>query len=328
MSTPSSELLRWQKFALIAGVLLMGIKLFAFFITHSNAILTDAIESIANILAGSFALYSLYIASKPRDFYHPYGHGKIEFISAGVEGGLILFAGASMAVKGFYNLWYPVAIHEVTEGIILILIGGIANYLMGFQLKKVGKKHHSLTLIADGEHLVTDARSSIALLVGLLLLKFTGWIPIDNLTAILMGGWISWTGFTLIKRALSGVMDEVDTALLQTVATYLNQARQSDWVDIHNVRLIRFGQKVHIDGHMTLPWYYNLETTHEKITDLEIHLAQATGFPTECFFHADPCVPKSCASCTFQTCEYRKSPFEKRILWQPHNLTSNRKHHL
>jgi cation diffusion facilitator family transporter len=328
MSERSSVLMRWQKLALIAGTVLMGIKLTAYFLTHSNAILTDAIESIANILAGSFALYSLYIASKPKDFYHPYGHGKIEFISAGVEGGLILFAGASMAAKGLYNLWYPVEIHEVTSGIVLILIGGVSNYLLGIQLKAVGKKHHSLTLMADGEHLLTDAWSSVALLGGLLLLKFTGWVPIDNMVAVLMGCWISWTGYSLIRKSLAGVMDEADTALLQTVSAYLNDARQSDWVDIHNVRLIRFGQKVHIDGHITLPWYYNLETTHEKITDLETHLAQATGFPTECFFHADPCVPASCSSCIFQSCEFRKSTFEKRILWQPHNLTSNRKHQL
>lgn len=328
MSERSSVLMRWQKLALVAGVILMSVKLTAYFLTHSNAILTDAIESIANILAGSFALYSLYIASKPKDFYHPYGHGKIEFISAGVEGGLILFAGGSMTVKGVYNLWFPVEIHEVTSGIILILIGGIANYLLGIQLRTIGKKHHSLTLIADGEHLLTDAWSSIALLGGLVLLKITGIILIDNLVAIIMGGWISWTGYTLIRKSLAGVMDEADTELLQTVAAYLNDVRKTDWVDIHNVRLIRFGQKVHIDGHMTLPWYYNLETTHEKITDLENHLSHATGFPTDCFFHADPCVPESCSSCIFQNCEERKSPFEKRILWQPHNLTSNRKHHL
>ena len=149
--------------SIVIGILLMLAKFTAYFITSSNSILTDAAESIVNILAGLFAFYSIYVTSQPRDSNHPYGHGKVEFFSVFIEGGLIIIAGILISFKSAYNLFYPHEISDLMDGTLIIAAAGMINYGLGYYLVVHSKKLNSLTLYADGKHLQTDAYTSVGI---------------------------------------------------------------------------------------------------------------------------------------------------------------------
>jgi cation diffusion facilitator family transporter len=317
-----------QAFALAVGLIILGVKFYAFFITNSNAILTDALESIINIIAGGFGLYSLYLAAKPHDDDHPYGHGKIEFISASIEGSLILAAGVAMIIKSVYNLFQPIKISSLDTGLILVVISGAINFALGHFAQKSGEKNNSLTLIASGEHLKSDAYSSVGLLVGLGFVLLTKIYWIDNIVSIMMGMLIIYSGYKILKKSVAGIMDEADFALLEKVVVHLNESRKPNWIDIHNLRIIKFGEKIHIDCHTTIPWYYNANEVHEELKLIEENIKDIIPNNLETFIHADPCLPKSCCSCTISDCKFRQFPFEQKIEWTLQNVMKNEKHFL
>src|SRR5688572_22141323 len=177
------------------SMLLLVIKFLAWYMTHSNAILTDALESIVNVVAGAFALFSIYYASQPRDQNHPYGHGKMEFLSAGFEGGLIFIAGITIIVNSVYAFFQPVKIHSLDIGVLLSSVAGAVNFITGKILISKGKKASSLLMIANGKHLVSDTISSVGLVAGLVLMLFTGLYWIDQVMALAFGIIILITGF-------------------------------------------------------------------------------------------------------------------------------------
>ena len=176
--------IRLQAWVLVAGVLLMAVKFVAWRITHSNTVLSDAMESIVNVAAGSFALYSLILAAKPRDREHPYGHGKVEFISAAIEGTLVAVAGTIIIYRATVALFQGVEIHHLGPGTALIAFTGVANLALGLLLRNKGKRTHSLTMEAGGTHLLSDAWSSAALVLGLLVIQATGLNWLDSLFAV------------------------------------------------------------------------------------------------------------------------------------------------
>lgn len=317
-----------QTFALTIGMLVLIIKFFAFYKTNSNAILTDALESIINIVAGGFGLYSLYLAAKPNDEDHPYGHGKIEFISASIEGSLIFAAGTVMIVKSIYNLFKPIEISSLDIGLLLVVISGIVNFGLGHFAQKSGKKNSSLTLIASGEHLKTDAYTSLGLLIGLGIIYLTKIYWLDNVITILLGFFIIYSGVKILKKSVAGIMDEADFALLEKVVIHLNENRKENWIDIHNLRIIKFGDKIHIDCHTTIPWYFNANEVHDELKLVEENIKDIIPNNLETFIHADPCLPKSCKSCFKSNCKVRQSPFERRIEWTLENVMKNEKHYL
>ncbi len=327
--TPNSrEKVAVQSFTLIVGVFLLAVKFFAFYKTNSNAVLTDALESIINIVAGSFGLYSLYLASKPHDEDHPYGHGKIEFISASIEGSLIFSAGIAMIIKSGYNMFHPITIGHLDIGLVLIVSSGIVNYIIGNIAVKSGKKNSSLTLIASGEHLKADAYTSVGLLIGLGIILLTHLYWLDNIVAILIGFLIIYSGYKILKKSVAGIMDEADFALLEKVVAHLNESRRENWIDIHNLRIIKFGDKIHIDCHTTIPWYFNANEVHEELKLVEENIKDIIPNNLETFIHADPCLPKSCKSCLKSNCHVRISPFAQKIEWTLENVMKNEKHYL
>lgn len=323
-----NEKISLQVFTLVVGVLLLAIKFYAFFRTNSNAILTDALESIINIAAGGFGLYSLYLASKPHDIDHPYGHGKIEFISASIEGGMIFSAGCAMIIKSIYNFFHPIEIGHLSTGLVLVIISGIINYGLGVMAVKNGKKNSSLTLIASGEHLKADAYTSIGLIIGIGIILLTKLWWLDNVVAIAMGFLIIYSGISILKKSVAGIMDEADFALLDKVAIHLNEKRRDNWIDIHNLRIIKFGEKIHIDCHATVPWYFNGNEIHTELKLIEENIKDIIPNNLETFIHADPCLPKLCKSCSKFDCVHRKHPFERKIEWNLENVMKDEKHTL
>lgn len=312
---------------LIAGIAIMVLKFVAYFITHSNAILSDALESIINVVAGAFAYYSVLLAAKPKDLDHPYGHGKIEFISAGFEGGLILIAGLLIIVKSIMNLLHPIPIEHLDVGAWMTAVAGGINYILGRYLIRVGENQKSLTLIADGKHLQTDTWSSLGLVAGVLIIYFTGYTFLDSVFAILFGILIMVTGFKLVRKSLAGLMDEADESVIREVIAVLQKHRKKEWIDIHNLRIQQYGSSYHIDCHITLPWYNNLQTSHDELKKIEDLIIDQFHHQVELFIHADPCIPESCKLCEIN-CDVRQHAFEQRLDWTLENVLKNEKHAL
>lgn len=311
---------------LIFSILLMLIKFLAYFVTHSNAILSDASESIVNVLASGFAFYSIYISALPKDTNHPYGHGKIEFFSAFLEGFLIVIAGVSIISKAVYNIFYPQELHSLLIGSILILITGVINGLLSWWLIVKGNLLNSITLKADGRHLLSDAISSFGLVLGLLLIYFTNILWIDVVISILLGIYIIYSGYHIIRKSVGGLMDETDTKVLNEILIYLNKNRKNQWIDIHNLRSQRYGAQSHIDCHITLPYYFDLSRVHDEVTHIDQVINKSLNLEIEFFIHADPCIPSCCHYCGYEPCAVRTEPQTKKIIWDLNNLTQNKKH--
>lgn len=318
--------IRLQAIVVLAGVLLMAIKFLAWRITHSNAILSDALESIVNVVAGCFALYALILAAKPRDREHPYGHGKIEFISAGVEGGLVVIAGGLIVVRAVLAWIEGHAVHELGMGILLTAIAGGLNLIMGLALQRRGKAQRSITMEASGTHLLGDAWSTLAMLIGLVMIAITGMQWFDSLFAIGFGLFITVQGMLVVRRAVAGIMDETDMEAAAGVVALLEQHRRPEWVDVHNFRVIQFGRTLHIDCHVTLPWYFTLERSHAEIAAIEELVNDKGDRRVELFIHMDPCIPSSCAICGLKDCPERRSVQERQVTWDLGTVLGNAKH--
>ena len=328
MNITNQQNFKIQKWVAGISVLLLAVKLIAYYSTHSVAILTDALESIVNVAAGFIGLYSLYVAAKPRDKDHPYGHGKAEFLSAAIEGTMIGTAGVIILYKAIQNLIVPVALHKIDLGIILITIAGLINFITGFVCLRTGRKNNSPALIASGRHLQTDTYSTLGIIVGLFLLFITDYYWIDSAVAIFFGLIIIITGYKIIRKSVAGIMDEADSALLKRFAGVLEANRQDGWVDLHNLRVIKYGNVLHVDAHLTLPWYLNLNEAHHEIDELASLIRKEFGQSLELFVHTDGCLFSQCPICAKKECTVRKQEFNKRVNWTLENISQNKKHEL
>ncbi|HEV8084940.1 MAG TPA: cation diffusion facilitator family transporter [Chitinophagaceae bacterium] len=322
----AKENLRLQKIITVVAILLFIIKIAAWHITQSLAILTDALESIVNIVAGIIGIYSLYLSSKPRDQEHPYGHGKIEFISAAIEGTLITVAGVFIIYKSFKNFAHPVQISKLDFGIILLGATAVVNYVIGTMCITTGKKNNSLQLIAGGKHLKSDTYSTIGIFAGLLLLYFTKWLWIDSAIACLIALIIIYTGYKIVRTSIAGIMDEADRKLLDNLVNLLDDNRRANWIDIHNLRIIKYGSTLHCDCHLTVPWYLNVNEAHIEIEALAALIRNEFGEAVELFVHSDGCKEFSCPICSKQNCMVRQHEFEKKIEWTIENISKDKRH--
>lgn len=317
---------RVQKWVAGVSVLLLVTKFIAYYVTHSVAILTDALESIVNVAAGFIGLYSLYVAAKPRDKDHPYGHGKAEFLSAAVEGTMIGTAGVIILYQAVQQLVHPVELYQLDLGMWLVAATAVINFVLGFYCVRIGKKNDSVALIASGRHLQSDMVSTIGIVAGLLLLYFTGYRWIDSAVAIVFAFFIVYTGYRIIRRSIAGIMDEADEKLLGEMVDVLNNNRRENWVDLHNLRVIKYGSVLHLDCHLTVPWYLNIHEAHTEIDILAELVRKKFGQSLELFVHSDGCLPFQCHICSKQDCPVRQQDFEKRISWTLENVSQNQKH--
>jgi cation diffusion facilitator family transporter len=317
-----------QKWVAAISILLLIVKFIAYYLTQSVAILTDALESIVNVAAGFIGLYSLYVASKPRDINHPYGHGKAEFLSAAVEGTLILSAGAIIIYKAVKNLIFPIPIYSLDKGILLIGSTAVVNFLIGFISARIAQRNQSLALLSSGRHLMSDSYSTFGIIAGLFLIYMTNLTWIDSAVAILFGLFIIFTGYKILRKSIAGIMDEADVELLTAMIKNLNQDRRKNWVDMHNLRVIKYGSIFHVDCHLTVPWYFNINEAHQEIDALASLIRKDYGEMLELFVHTDGCLYSQCGICFKDDCPVRQHNFVKRIEWTLENVRQNKKHHL
>ena len=299
----------------------------AWYLTNSVAILTDALESIVNVIAGFIGIYSLYVSAKPKDSDHPYGHGKAEFLSAAVEGTLILVAGVLIVYEAAKSLFHSHIIQKLDSGIILFAATAIVNYVMGLICVRMGNKNNSIALVSSGKHLQTDTYSTGGIIFGLILLKILQIWWIDSIVAIIFACIIMITGYKIMRRSIAGIMDEVDSALLNKMVATLNMHRRENWIDMHNLRIIKYGGRLHLDCHLTVPWYLNVNEAHAEIDALSDLVKSEFETSMELFVHSDPCLEFSCRICTKQDCNVRQHPFEKKIVWSMENISTDHKHH-
>lgn len=319
---------RYILISLVVSIIVTAGKFIAYFKTGSVAVLSDALESIINVLAALFACYSVYLTAKPRDKNHPYGHGKVEFFSIGFEGGMITIAGLLILYNAVDYFISPRTLNGLNSGIIILAVTGLINLLLGLFLIRSGKKLPSITISGNGQHIITDAWSSLGVIIVLVLITITGWQWLDPLASLIMGLLIITKGYTLLRKSVSGLMDETDLKVVDQIVTILSEKRKSQWIDVHNLRIQQFGNNLHIDCHVSLPYYYTLEEVHREVKKIEKVLNDY--FPkreVECFIHTDPCCPPlSCPYCPLSECKVRKAPFEKKIAWTKERILSNRQH--
>ncbi|MBD8389988.1 cation diffusion facilitator family transporter [Dysgonomonas sp. BGC7] len=311
---------RIQTIVVICGVFLLIGKFTAYYLTNSVGILTDAMESIVNVVAGLISLYAIHLAAKPKDKDHPFGHGKIELISASIEGILIFGAGAVIIYEGISRLFTPSVIEKLDFGIIVVAAAGLVNYILGWYSIRQGKKYDSIALISGGKHLQSDTYSTIGLVIGLLVLYFTGLVWIDSALAIIFGGIIVYTGINILRKTITNLIDTADSATLGKITEAINENRKDDWIDIHNLKVLKYGSDYFIDCDLTLPWYYNINEGHTRCEDLRMCLIQAFPQDTVISIHSDSCLEKYCTSCLVKECPFRKEAFVKQVKFSTDKL--------
>lgn len=316
----------FQRRVAIVGIVLFVGKLIAWHLTNSDAVFSDAMESIVNIVAGFLGLYSLYLAAKPKDTDHPYGHGKAEFVTSGVEGALIIFAGIIIIIQAADSLLHGNVPKQLDYGMLIVAVTAGVNYLMGYISYQKGIKENSLVLQSSGKHLQSDTLTTIGVVVSMILVYFTEIFWIDAAVATLFGAYIITVGYKIIRKSLSGIMDEADPRMLFKLSKFLNENRQREWVDIHNVRIQQHGSVLHIDAHLTLPWYFELRTAHEEMEDVYQLISSNTDREVEFNFHLDDCKPFSCEICELWECSVRQNAFKKKIEWNEKTISQIQKH--
>jgi cation diffusion facilitator family transporter len=304
--------LRAVVISLAVSVVLLAAKYQAYRLTGSTAILSDALESIVNVVAAVFGLGGIVFAGRPADRNHPYGHGKIEFFSAAFEGGLIAFAAVLIVYEVILSLLRGPDVHALDVGVAIVLGAGLVNLLLGWYLIRAGRKYESLTLVADGRHVLADFYTSAGIVIGLLLVRFTGIVWLDPVLAAVVALNLLWTGFRLVRQAAGGLLDEEDTALLDRLLEVLQPHLSQGVIRVHHLRAIRAGRFHHVDAHLVVPEFWSVERSHETAEDLAERLIKEVGVEGEMTLHTDPCHRIYCRMCDLDDCPVRREPFGGR----------------
>lgn len=310
--------------SLLVGILILCAKFYAFHLTGSSAVLSDALESIVNVAAAAFALYSVFLSTRPADQCHPYGHGKIEYFSAGFEGALIILAALGIYRFGWEHLVNPQAIPRIEIGILIVFATSLANLALGLTLIRVGKRTRSLALEADGRHMMTDVVTSAGVLAGLLMVRWTGWYWLDGAIAFVLGTHILFSGVKLIRQSFRGLMDASDPELMDIISRLIIENRRPAWIDIHRLRAWRSGAEIHIDLHLILPKDMNLEAAHLEADSLEQLIYDNIPGTASVLVHMDPCRAGDCPVCGRADCSCRQADQVESAHWNPESMIHGR----
>jgi len=258
-----------------AGIVMLLIKWYAYSITGSSAILSDAIESVVHIVGVAFAVFSLWLSLKPADVSHLYGHEKINYFSAGVEGGLIVLAAAYIIFVSVKRLIFGIELTNLDQGTYFTIGAAVINLFLGLYLVWKGKRSNSLILIANGKHVLTDSWTSFGVVAGLCLTLLTGWLPFDPIVAIIAAANILWTGGKLIRQSAAGLMDEASSDVGNTLRKVLDAETEKRGLGYHQLRYRESGNSLWIEFHLLFPKGTLLDDAHLTATEIE-HLIKNT----------------------------------------------------
>lgn len=318
--------LKAQRLLLAVSILLMVFKLLAWWLTHSIAILTDALESLVNVAAGILGYYSLSLSAKPKDSDHPYGHGKAEFLSAAVEGTLIVIAGFWIIYESVMALLSEHLVHQLDWGILILAATALVNGLTARYCIRVGRKNDSLALISSGTHLQTDALTSMGLVLGLILVWWTEINALDSWIALIFALMIIVSGIRIVRSSISGIMDEADEELVKTIIGAIKEHRRENWIDIHNLRVVNYAGFFHIDLHMTVPRYFTVDAAHVELDAVTDVLKSHFDGKVEFSIHTDGCIQAQCGICDKADCPVRSQAFDRKLDWTYENVILNARH--
>jgi cation diffusion facilitator family transporter len=330
MTDASLDNYNFQKIVVTVGASLLVMKFTAYFITNSVAIFTDAVESIVNVVAGGIGLYALYLSAQPADKSHPFGHGRAELISATVEGSMITIAGALIIFEAVKNLMDPTEITSLDVGLLLIIFAAAVNFIVGTTAVRKGRKNRSMALEASGKHLITDTVSSAGIIIGLAVVFIGARLGydlyiLDPIMALAFGALIIYTGAGVIKKALDGIMDKADAEILEKAVSCLNEHRSEAWIDIHNLRAVKYGSKIHIEMHVTMPFDMTIAEMEEENRFLHETVDCTFEGAVDLIMMPEPCKEFSCTHC-IRDCHSRRAEFKGRIRWNVELLSQERQH--
>ncbi len=276
-----------MRLSLIVGVAMLGGKTFAYAITGSAAIMSDAAESIIHVIAVAFAAFSLWLSARPANARFNYGYERIAFFSAGFEGALIIIAALTIIVAAIQKWMAGLQIEQLGVGTAIVAAAGALNAALGGYLVYTGRKSRSLILEANGKHVLTDSWTSFGVVLGLLLVIWTGWKPFDPLCAIAVALNILWSGGGLIRRSVAGLMDYSDPEVRRAVENALTTECRARGMRFHEVRLRSLGQRVLVDVHLLFPFEMPLGEAHRIATAVEQTVEQQVAFDVELVTHLE-----------------------------------------
>lgn len=285
---PDRELSAAMRTSLAVGLLMLVGKLYAYFITNSAAILSDAAESVVHVFAVAFAAFSLWLSFKPPDESHPYGHDKISFFSAGIEGGLIVTAALFIIFESIRKWVTGLHVENIDTGTLFVAGAAAVNLILGLYLVWKGRRHHSLILVANGKHVLTDSWTSVGVIVGLILVLLTGWLPFDPILAIAIALNIVWSGGKLIRISVGGLMDEGDPELESKLRSILDEESRRRGLEYHELRHRKAGYAAWIDFHLLFPSGTSIEKAHHEATEIEARIRKEILIPCTVTSHLEP----------------------------------------
>ncbi len=264
--------------AVLAGLVITLLKFTAFALTNSVAILSDALESIINIVAAGVMLYSLWLSNRPADEDHPYGHGKVEFLAIGMEGWLILFAGIFIAVEAIRRLFSGVEPTHLNIGMWMLLVIGLLSASLAAYVWLMGRKYQSEPLVADGKHLATDVVSTIGVLIGLVMVRWSGWLWLDPVVAILVAGLCLFVSWRLLWKSIHGLMDASDPDDDKLIRQILDEAKAAGHIlGYHKVRHRHNGPFHWVDMHLQVDGAMNVADSHSVASRIEARIEKELG---------------------------------------------------
>lgn len=270
------------------GLLMLVMKVYAYLITGSAAIFSDAAESVVHNVAVAFALFSLWYAGRPADRSHPYGHEKINYFSAGFEGSLIVLAAVYIIYEAVHKWRAGLVLEHLTAGIWFTVAAAVINGALGAFLVWRGRASGSLIIESNGQHVLTDSWTSLGVVVGLLLARVTGWLPFDPLCAIAVAANIVWSGVRLMHRSVGGLLDAADPAVEAAVREVLEEEARQYGVQFHELKHRRAGRTVWIELHLLFPDETALWLAHAQATEIEDAITRRLGADVRVTTHLEP----------------------------------------
>ncbi len=299
--------------SLVAGVGITALKFYAYSVTGSQGVYSDALESVVNILTAALALAVVYYSSKPVDVDHPYGHGKVEYFSAAFEGSLIALAALVIFYQAARAWWHDQPLQHLDTGMIYVGIAAVANLALGALLMSIGKQNNSTALVASAHHLFSDVWTSAGILGSLVVIELTGWTRLDVIAAVAVGAYLVYTGLRLVRQSIAGLLDEEDLDVLGELVKIFEKHVAEGIIQIHHTKVIRSGWFHHIDAHVVVPEFWTIDKAHEVLERFEQGVIHDYRYSGEANFHLDPCRRKYCVYCDYPACPIRQENFVKRM---------------
>jgi len=304
-------LVRSAWLSVIVSLVVLAVKFYGYHVTNSESVLSDAMESVVNVVTSIVALLVMRAAAEPADDEHPYGHGKLEFFSAAFEGGFVIFGGLAILYAAGEAILKGSHFDSLIPGIIALCVATLINGGLAWHLFRVARRYQTEALLASAKHIWADVVTTVAVIVGLGFTHFLNWPWLDNAIAVAVGLHILAEGAKIVRRSAGALIDETDQSVMERLAQAFRKNKTTGVIDIHKVKIIRSGRFHHIDAHLVVPEFWSVAQAHLQTHDFEQGVLRDYLFSGEIAFHLDPCRKEYCRSCALSECPIRVEIFER-----------------